>query len=138
MHWATFTMCASHCAEGCVVEPGAGPSGRSFWHFARAAWNAGDEGSTPVPAWKTKPPPALGSGKLGTPFARMHRAYFSASCCNCVWLGSEPEPAALLEPFALLAEPLDGVVATLAIDGEFEPPQPEPSRPRPASIATPK
>jgi hypothetical protein len=33
---------------------------------------------------------------------------------------------------------LDVVVATLATDGDLEPPHPEASRPRPASIATPK
>ena len=39
--------------------------GRSFWHFACAALNAGDEGSAPVRY--CDPPPVFGSGKLGTP-----------------------------------------------------------------------
>jgi hypothetical protein len=43
-------------------------------HFACAALNAGDEGFIPALAWKRKPPPAFGSGKLGTPLARMHLA----------------------------------------------------------------
>lgn len=46
-------------------------------HFACAALNAGDE-MIPAPAWKAKPPPAFGSGKLGTPFERMHLANASA------------------------------------------------------------
>jgi len=126
MHCATFTICASACAEGWVVEPGPGgpPPGRSFRHFACAVLNGGDEGSIPVPTWKRKPPPAFGSGKLGTPLARMHSAYFSESCCNCVWLGAEPELAAPLVVFVLPAAPVDVVVPMLAIDGDFEPPHP--------------
>ncbi len=77
MHCATLTIRASACEEGCVVEPGAGkpPPDVSFWHFDCAALNAGDEASIPAP--REKPPLALGSGKLGTPFERMHWAYFS-------------------------------------------------------------
>jgi hypothetical protein len=86
MHSATFTICLNHSPEGCVFVPGPGnpPPGRSFWHFARAARTEGDEGSNPLPVWKRKLPLEFGSGKSGTPFARMHRAYFSASFCNCV------------------------------------------------------
>ena len=76
MHCAILTSLARVCAEGCVVEPGPGgpPPGRSFWHFARAALNAGDEGLIPAPTGKRNPPPGFGSGKLGTPLERMHLA----------------------------------------------------------------
>src|SRR5579872_4991345 len=70
----------------------------------------------PVPTWKKKPPPGFGSGNLGTPLARMHSAYFSASCCNCVWLGAEPE--------LVVAAPVAVVVPMCAIGGDFEPPHP--------------
>jgi hypothetical protein len=50
----------------------------------------------------------------------MHWENFRASCCSCVWLAGEPEPAA----FVLPAAPLDVAVPTLATDGNFEPPHP--------------
>ena len=132
MHCATLSICASACAEGCVVVPGPGgpPPGSSFWHVARAALNAGDDGLSPAPAWKRKPPPAFGSGKLGTPLMRMHWAYFSASRCNCVGLAGEPELGAPLLAVVLLAAPVDVVVLRLAIDGDFEPPHPAASNER--------
>ena len=57
---------------------------RSFWHFACAALNAGAAGLLPAGMGNRAPPPALGSGKLGTPLARMHLANASG-----------PEPLAL-------------------------------------------
>jgi hypothetical protein len=62
----------------------------------------------------------------------MHSAYASESCCNCVWLGAEPELAAPLVAFVPLAAPADVVVPMLATDGGFEPPHPEASNERPA------
>ena len=59
----------------------------------------------------------------------MHWAYFSASCCNCVWLGCESELGAPLLAVVLLAAPVD-VVPMLAIDGDFEPPHPAASNER--------
>jgi hypothetical protein len=85
--------------------------------------NAGEEGSTPAAGLNVKPPLALGSGKLGTPLARMQRAYFSESCC-CVWLDAVPEPAAPPAAFVLGAALADVVVVTLATDGARELPQP--------------
>ncbi len=79
MHCATFTICVSACDEGCVCVPGVRPPiGISFWHFACVASNTGDEGSTPASFLNWNPPPGSGSGKLGTPWARMHLAYASA------------------------------------------------------------
>jgi len=53
--------------------------GRSFWHFARAAVNAGAAGLAPAGISKSCPPPGCGSGKLGTPLARMQFANASAA-----------------------------------------------------------
>lgn len=52
-----------------------------------AAWNAGELGSTPGPPIWTKVPPleplwTVGSGKSGTPCARMHLAIASAAFCK--------------------------------------------------------
>jgi hypothetical protein len=52
----------------------------------------------------------------------MHSAYPSESCCNCVWLGAEPELTAPLVAFVLLTAPLDVVVPMLATNGALEPP----------------
>ena len=46
----------------------------NFWHFACAALNTGDVGLIPATVWNLAPPPGCGSGKLGTPFARIHLA----------------------------------------------------------------
>jgi hypothetical protein len=53
-----------------------------------AAWNAGDREFTPGRKTVSLPPErltTLGSGKLGTPWLRMHRANLSpfAVCCAC-------------------------------------------------------
>ena len=122
MHSETFSICAIACAEGGGPEPGRPtPPDRSFWHFACAALNTVDEGSTPAPSWK--PPPGLGSGKFGKPLERMQLAYTSSAAMLLVPGVVEPELAPPLEMFVLLAELLD-VVATLATDGDFEPPHP--------------
>src|SRR5581483_3141780 len=82
MHCATFSSLASVCAVGWVWVPGSGGPlpASSFEHFTCASLNAGDERSTPF-ALNRKPPPGEGSGKLGTPLARMHLENASA-----VWL----------------------------------------------------
>src|SRR5580693_5460981 len=75
MHWETFTICATAWADGGGPEPGPRPPpGKSFWHVACAALNAGDARSIPALTWK---PPPVGSGKLGTPLERMHLVYAS-------------------------------------------------------------
>src|SRR6516164_5877088 len=79
MQSAILSSFASVSAEGWVFEPGpGGPPAISFWHFARAALTAGAGGLIPF-ALKTKPPPGRGSGKFGTPLARMHLANASAA-----------------------------------------------------------
>ena len=139
MQTAILRSLASVCAEGCVVEPGpGGPEPSSFMHFAWAALNAGDAGSTPGLAWKRSPRPGLGSGKLGTPLARMHRANASP--------GEEAEPpgAGVLEvavPVAPAATVDADVVPPAGVDVvwfEALPPQPATSRPlRSAAPAAP-
>src|SRR5215469_8275747 len=68
MHCAVATSCSFCCSEACVGGP---PPGNSFLQMARAASTAGEAGLTPVPAMLIPPLP-VGSGKLGTPWLRMH------------------------------------------------------------------
>src|SRR5580693_9318754 len=79
MQSAMRTSFATVCADGCVVDPGpGGPPPMSFWHFTCAALAAGAPRLSPD-VLKRKPRPGCGSGKLGTPLARMHLANASAS-----------------------------------------------------------
>ncbi len=75
--------------------PEPGPSGRSLWHFACATLNKGE--LINPRAWTGKPPlPLLGSGKLGTPLARMHLAKATIACWRLAGLsGDEPPPSEL-------------------------------------------
>ena len=69
MHSEVRTIC-SFC---CALTPRGGPlPGSSLWHCACAALNAGENGLMFEPWAMLMPPPALGSGKLGTPCERMH------------------------------------------------------------------
>src|ERR1700728_4160680 len=92
MHCATFTQCLSNSVEGCVCMfvPGAGnpPPGRSLSHFACAA--------AELLGIALKPPLGPGSGKLGTPLARMQSANFSSSRRNCAGVDGEAELASPL------------------------------------------
>ncbi len=78
MHTAILSSFVSVCAEGGGPASGRSPSGRSFWHFARADLNAGAAGLAPAGISKSCPPPGCGSGKLGTPLARTQFANASA------------------------------------------------------------
>src|SRR5271155_1675695 len=66
MQVENFSACACACA--CWAGLGALPPPVYFWHFCDADWNCGEVGLMPLP-WITPCP--LGSGKFGTPFARM-------------------------------------------------------------------
>jgi hypothetical protein len=105
MHWAILSSFASVCAEGCVVEPGlaGNPPVMSFWHFACATLNAGAAGLFPTGMGNRAPPPGLGSGKLVTPFARMHLANAS---------GPEPLSPGVVEPELAARSP---VVVTVGL-----------------------
>ncbi len=84
--------------------------GKSDWHAFAAAWNCGELGLSPVepPALSVTltPPPEeenFGSGKLGTPWERMHSDIFSACSCIlacCAGLGAIFEGAYLLHAFS--------------------------------------
>jgi hypothetical protein len=74
MHFAKFSP---RCCCLAICAAFAGADGRYFWHFARAARNAGALSETPLIEiewafpWISIPWP-LKSGKFGTPSARMH------------------------------------------------------------------
>lgn len=120
------------------------PPGISFRQACNACSNCG-EPRLSEPAEIT--PCAFGSGKLGSPFARMQAANF-VSCCTLPVTEkgapifplppvAAPElPAAAADPDTLLVG-LDAVVVPrLATAGEPEPPQPASASPRLAAIAT--
>ena len=125
MHRAIRTSFVSVCDEGCVVVPGPGrpPPGSSARHFACAAWNAGDERFSPAP---TEEPPrrAAGSGKLGTPLARMH--FENASSPDPYVRGDAEREFVVLPPVTLLgAAVLTPSAVAVAVAGYGElPPQP--------------
>ena len=66
------------------------PDGSSLLHVRCADWNAG--ASALIAFGMTRPAPGVGSGKPGTPCARMHRAIFSAGSAL------PPLPAGVLDP----------------------------------------
>lgn len=72
MHSATTSICFSRAADGGPDPPGAAP-GRRLAHVFSAAWNAGVTRLRPKPSL----PPAPGSRKFGTPWARMQLAYLT-------------------------------------------------------------
>jgi hypothetical protein len=76
------------------TQPPTAPAGRYFWHAANADWNAGESGLMPEPLWTKVLPWLLGSGKLGTPWVRMHPANLSTASVYDA-LG---EPLPLLAP----------------------------------------
>jgi len=76
MHLANLSA-ARNWLSVAFTPPGA-PPGANRAHALRADLNAGDCGLIPVPARSAPLPPPLGSGKLGTPFARMQSANSSA------------------------------------------------------------
>ena len=90
MHLAHVSMSA--CIRARCVGVGAAGCGRYWWQFAIAERNAGELTDTPLTeiglpfdAFMIAPtipmPLPAGSGKLGTPSARMHTANLTASSC---------------------------------------------------------
>lgn len=86
MHLANPSAARNWLSVACT--PGA-PPGASFAHARRADLNDGDCGLIPAPARLIPPAPAFGSGKLGTPWARMQ----FANATGCEWA---PERVVLL------------------------------------------
>lgn len=117
MHSAQRSSRAYALAEG-------GPEGGRFTgsrllHAVRAASNAGDDELIPGMLLRLKPPPAVGSGKFGTPWERMQRAKLSPSSRAWVWLvleavvpaevelRGEPEPHAAIPVLASITAAAD-------------------------------
>jgi len=113
MHRAILTSFAIVCAVAGAPEPGRPPP-RSLVHFARAASNAGDDGSIAPPTWKVAPSEEPGSGKLVTPFERMHLANASPPVRKALAMRG-PELAALaVELCELLPHPATSRRAAVA------------------------
>ena len=105
MHCETFSVRARVCLEGWVAWPGGGTPGRgwSCWHFTCAALNGGDKGSVPPgPGWSWKFPLAVGSGKVGTPLARIHAANSSAAKGPTPVAGARSHPIMLVDGHRIL------------------------------------
>jgi hypothetical protein len=88
MHLASL----SACAGGTRLFGTEKPAGNSDLHRSDALWNAGE---LATPLGNTVSGPLVGSGKFGTPWDRMHRAYLSSSAVGFC------DPAALLCAVAL-------------------------------------
>jgi hypothetical protein len=71
MHRERSSIVSFCCPVAAARSPG--PPGISDRQARWAVWNAGAAGLMSFGIWS--PPPLPGSGKLGTPFARMHAAY---------------------------------------------------------------
>jgi hypothetical protein len=94
MHSEVASIALMSWAEGFRFRPGP-PPGNSLLQADWADWKAGDCGLIPGPSWM--PPPEPGSGKFGTPCARMQSANLIPREAN---EGVEP-----LEAFESLEEP---------------------------------
>jgi hypothetical protein len=88
----------------------------NFLHAACAAWKAGEEELIPWPSEKV--PPAVGSGNVGSPCARMHWASASAPLPFAV-VGA---PVFAGTVVAVLPPPAPLCVPRVATDEEPEPP----------------
>lgn len=105
-------------AEGKFVQPLAEPLPKpvSFWQVRWAFWKAADCGLMPLEL-PVMAPLLDGSGKLGTPWARMHLEYFSSWARFCGELALVPPPISRAQVFRALMNcgervlmPIDGVI----------------------------
>ena len=103
MHSEILSAASFACAEGGPV--GGPPPGRRCLHLDCAAWNAGEPGLIPEPDEMWIPPPPVGSGKFGTPSARMHAENLTNAA---VVLGEALEPVTV----GSLADPPQAAIAT--------------------------
>jgi hypothetical protein len=99
MHSEVASIVLTSWAEGFRFRPGP-PPGSSVLQADWADWNAGDWGLTPEPAVIWTPPPDPGSGKFGTPCARMQSANLMPCEAN-----EGVEPLEPFESFESLEEP---------------------------------
>jgi hypothetical protein len=107
MHRASFTIASLRLADTAGL-PGP-PPGISFEHAFWADWKAGDWGSIPELESILIPPPALGSGKFGTPCDRMQAANLIATPAPF-----EPDPGLAEDPHAVNAIAQPTVVSATA------------------------
>lgn len=104
MHWENFSIAARWLADSAGGRP---PFGSFEWQACIALWNFGELTATPLTlreppdptfCWIWMPPVPLlpGSGKLGTPLARMHFAnvtIWSRAAARLVDGDDEPQAA---------------------------------------------
>src|SRR5580692_6380471 len=85
------------------VQPLAEPLPKpvSFWQVRWALWKAADCGLMPLEL-PVMAPLLDGSGKLGTPWARMHLEYFSSWARFCGELALVPPPISRAQVFRAL------------------------------------
>jgi len=108
--------------------------GRSFWHLRCVAWNWVERGSIPLLEPNVIAPLELGSGKLLTPFARMHFVNLRAALRLPAPIATRtptlpPDDVEEPPPFADELPPDEDELplcdlATFATPGELLPPQP--------------
>ena len=103
MHCEILSAASFACADGGPV--GGPPPGRRCLHFDCAALNAGESTLIPELDEIWMPPPPVGSGKFGTPSARMHAENLTNAA---VVLGEAVEPVTVES----LAEPPHAAIAT--------------------------
>lgn len=122
MHTAQCSSRANACAVG--VADGTRFTGSRLLQAAKAVLNAGDDELIPGTLLKLTAPVALGSGKFGTPWERMHRLKLSPGGAAPVWLELEPPAPARVEllrdpePHAASTTPAASATATDASDRE--------------------
>jgi hypothetical protein len=88
MHSANFTAARLALADMVGGEP---LPGRIFPHACRADWNPGEDGSSPEPGEMLMLPLPPGSGKLVTPWARMHCENSSAGSAPAAVVVAPPD-----------------------------------------------
>src|SRR5439155_26472684 len=113
-HWANLRL--ADCSLGVRFALNA-PGGWRALHASTAFVNTSLLTSTP----KLKSPFGSGSGKWGTPFARMHSANFTAFSCPVSFVGTEPVVVVVLPPREALEVP---VLLAVGLPEETLEPQP--------------
>jgi hypothetical protein len=113
MHRANVSAACSSAADGSGGPCKFKPAGCSFAQAFLAAWNAGEAGLGSAPF-------EPGSGKLGSPFARMQSAYSSACVSpdpELVGLEAEPHAASAMAQMASAARSRAGVMDSVIPSG---------------------
>lgn len=116
MHWARWTS-STLTASGDGAEAVLAASAR-FLHALMADWNAGDCRLTPAPAiCCPTSSPGVGSGKLGTPCARMQSASLIPAVsrleAEMLGLAEDPQAATAMEQATARRASLSGLFACI-------------------------